>query len=431
MPRVPSDIFEVVKREEAVPSVSHLEIKLVTGLSAVVIDAEPGISYAVAKGVLSHSPAAPRDTDLDIYFDCEGYDINGNPRRGVGIVLALAYGSVPFIDFTATAVATAYAYGDYNEGSIYSGIAISLALAYGDLLLEGTKSNWIKWSKIGTADFTIWKDNVAGEKPVDWKGSIYAIKKLLNKMVVYGENGVSYLLPVEKYFDTLTIHRLGLKGRDAVAGDEKVHYFVDTAGQLWELGEVKEVLVSGGSLRSEKILLDYSEYLTSMGSNIVLSWDAQNSLLYICDGTLGYVYSPISGSLGKGPVNVTGVSSQDKVSYIVSPGTIVIPMFEICTDIYDMGSRKNKTIHSVEVGTDMTYDLWLSMDYRLSELANFISLGWNKVNPNGVANILCFGIEFRFKLKKTTYEYFEIDYIKINGVIHDYSYIDSYTERGT
>jgi len=403
--RSPSDIFSVVEISQPVISKSRLEMKLVTGLSAVVIDAEPGIAYAAAKGVPSHSPAAPRNTDLDIYFNCEGYDINGNARQGVGISLAVAYGSIPFIDFVATATSVAYAYGSSNWGLVYDGTATALAKAYGELLLEGIKRNWVKWSNIGSADFTVWKDNVAGERPLDWKGSVHAIKKLLNKMVIYGENGVSYFLPVEKYFDLLTIYRLGLKGKNAVAGDEKTHYFVDTAGQLWELSETLK-------------LLGYSEYLANLGSNTVLSWDVKNSLLYLCDGTSGYVYSPRSNSLGKGPSNITGVGSQDGLMYVVSPAAVTTPSFEICTDIYDMGTHKNKTIFEIELGTNIAGMLQVSIDYRNDFRAAFSQTAWKDVSKRGNCFLTALGREFRIRAKMKNYEYFEVDYVVARGIVH-------------
>ena len=121
----PSGIFGIVERlpKPVIPK-SSLEIKLVTGLSAVVIDAEPGIARVISRGIQSHSPAAPRDTSLDTFFDCEGYDIEGNARQGVGIATAIAYGSLSWkYRVDATAVSIAYAYGSYIEGLVYDCIS--------------------------------------------------------------------------------------------------------------------------------------------------------------------------------------------------------------------------------------------------------------------------------------------------------------------
>ena len=413
MPRVPSDIFEAVKRKKVVPPKSRLELKLVTGLSTVTIASEPGIAFAVARGVPSHSPAAPRDTDLDIYFDCEGYDRYGDPRQGIGIALATAYGSFPFVDFTVMGTALAVAYGSPIWGSVYSaGVGIALAKAYGDLLLEGIRRNFVKWSNIGSADFTVWKDNVAGTRPLDWKGWVYAVKKIGNKVVVYGENGVSLLIPSGNTYVLQTVHRIGLKGKQAIAGNEAVHFFVDTDGQLFMFGET----VRKASFPEN---LDYSEYLASM-NNLVLSWDELNKLLYICDGTTGYVYSPNSKSLGKGPANVTGIGLQSETLYVVAPAAIVIPSFEKWTDVYDMGSRRGKSIVSLEYGADLTETLKASIKYRLNKASAFSQTGWYSVDSRGMVFISAYGQEFQFGAKVDVYEQFEIDWIKIYGAIYDY-----------
>ena len=108
----------------------------------------------------------------------------------------------------------------------------------------------------------------------------------------------------------------------------------------------------------------------------------------------------------------------------MSPGEVEIPAFEICTDIYDLGTRKFKTIRSVEVGTDLTENMEASIDYRVSNKIPFSNIGWHPVTLEGVAHMVCYGLEFRFRLRVQNYEYFEIDYLKLNGLIHNYSYTE-------
>lgn len=324
--------------------------------------------------------------------------------------------------------------GTFRGGEIFSKgassrVEVVISLKPPLTIIEGVRKNWVKWSNIGSADFTIWKDNIAGERPLDWKGWVYEIKKLGNKVVVYGENGISLLAPSGNTYGLLSIHKIGIKGRQAVAGNSKIQFFVDRTGQLYSLGEtVMKSSMFDASIYPEK--LDYSEYLAGL-NDLVLSWDELNNLLYICDGMSGYVYSLDSKSLGSGPVNITGIGTQDGNLYVTAANVIEIPTFELCTDIYDMGSRKNKTISSIEIGTNAAHDLWVSIDYRLDKAGTFSSLPWHRVNPSGTVTIPCFGVEFRFRLKMTTYEYFKIDYIKINGVVHNYSYLDSYARGGT
>ena len=276
-------------------------------------------------------------------------------------------------------------------------------MAYGEILLEGLRSNFVKWSQIGHLDFTIGRSNVAGEMPLDCKGWVYGIKKLNDKVVAYGENGISLLTPTGVKYGLNTIYRIGLKSKQAVTGDDSIHYFIDNKGQLYSLGE---------SLQK----LDYSEYLSAM-SSLVMSYDAENELVYICDGTLGYVYSPRDKSLGSGPVNVTGISSQGGILYVAAPSTILMPNFENCTDIYDLGTRKLKTVFSLEYGIDVEATLQAKIDYRRDKAVAFSQTSWHDVDEKGFANITCNGREFRFRTRLTSYEWITLDYINVNGEV--------------
>jgi hypothetical protein len=203
-----------------------------------------------------------------------------------------------------------------------------------------------------------------------------------------------------------TIYRIGLKNKGAFAGSDNQHFFVDTLGQLFQID-------------SKFTKLDYSEFLSGMGT-VILTLDVEKNLLYICDGLKGYIYGINSNSFGEGPANVTGIGTQSNVLYVVSHDPIVTPKFEICTDIYDLGTRTPKTIREIEVGSNMTEFLYASVDYRNSYKDDFKQIGWFLVNPDGRAHPKCYGSEFRFRFKSTFYEYFEIDYLKIKGHMHSW-----------
>ena len=371
---------------------------------ATTIEAGVASAYAVFKGVPTQSPAAARDTTLDITFNCTGMAADGTANKGVAVAYATVSGEIPFVDFIPTATAYASASGTPIWGNAYEGTAIAYASFSADLLLEGLKRNWVKWSNIGNLDFTIWKDNVAGERPLDWKGWVYCVKKLKNRVIVYGENGVSLLTPSDVHFGLNTIYRIGLKSKNAIAGDDAVHFFIDNKDQLFSMGENLE-------------LLGYSEYLSDM-TDPVMSYDVENSLVYICDGTYGFVYSPKDKSLGSGPVNVTGLSSQGGTLYVVSPATIVTPVFKICTDIHDMGTRKNKTVFEVEFGTDLSGPFQAAIDYRRDKADSFTTTPWYEVPESGSVFITAMGREFKIRARAVAWEYLEIDYITIKGIVH-------------
>jgi len=285
------------------------------------------------------------------------------------------------------------------------------------VILASVKSNWVKWSNIGSLDFTIWKDNVAGERPINLAGWVYGLKKLGGKIVVYSQNGIVLLVPSGVYWGEQIISRIGVRSKQAFCGNDQVQFYVDIEGRLCKVSDAIEVL-------------DYSEYIDSMLADIVLSFDEVTQRVYICDGLVGYVYDLASKSFAEGPANITGIGSQSGTSYVTASGAISIPAFSLCTDIYDMGNRKPKTIHYLDIGTDLTTGLYAAIDYRLDKSVAFATSPWTTVNPNGRANLPCFGVEFRFRLKTLTYEYFELDYIRAVGMLHDYSWLDSFSSKG-
>lgn len=327
---------------------------------------------------------------IDIVLDVIGFNKDMAPPSG----------SIP-IEVTLN-------YGGVNLGRAITAGSIDIVVTLKDVDVDiyRERCNFVKWSKIGELDFTIDESNIAGERPVDWKGCIYHIRKLGDRIVAYGENGATFFKPSGVHFGMDTFYRIGLKNKGAFAGTDLQHFFVDVLGQLFQVD-------------SKFTKLDYSEFLSTMGT-VILTLDTEKNLLYICDGSKGYIYGIDSKSFGEGPANITGIGTQSNVLYVVSKNAIVTPKFEICTDIYDLGTRNPKTIREIEVGSNMTEFLYASVDYRNSYKDDFKQIGWHLVNPDGRAHPRCYGSEFRFRFKSTVYEYFEIDYLKIKGHVHSW-----------
>lgn len=264
---------------------------------------------------------------------------------------------------------------------------------------------WIKWSNIGDIDFTISNNNIAGERPLDWAGDVYCIKKLVNKIVVYGSGGVSILLPMENAFGLNTIYRSGIKGKNAVTGDDTKHFFIDSIGQLWRVDE---------SLTK----LDYSEFLSTLSSSLVMTYDSINNFIYICDGVKGYIYNVKGESLGKCQNSISGLGIRGSTVYIASPTTLSNPVFNVCTNTYDFGSRDSKVLTEVNVGVNTGKALSVAIDYRRDKSASFVTSSWSTVDKKGRAVIPCYGVEFRFRLKAAENEDFKVDYLQVIGGIN-------------
>jgi len=395
-----------------IPVLPIIPSYLIVGVGNTIADGSC-IMTAKSSGVYSVVVPRERDPALDLTFDCAGTSSQGVLDQGILVFTTSQEGEWAAIVInvaTDVPTATMSILGDFAGDMAVSGLlTLTLSLLPSGTIpfISATKKNWIKWSDIGELNFTVGKSNVAGERPLDWKGYVYAVKKLRGKPIVYGENGVSFLVPSGIVFGLDTIYRVGLKGKHAVAGDEAKHFFVDAFGQLWKLSDGMQ-------------FLDYSEYLSTLNDSLVVSYDKLNNLVYICDGSVGYVYDVVTGSLGKCQPNITGLDYQSGVQYVTASATITTDPFEICTDIYDLESRVGKTIFSLEFGTDVTTALYAAIDYRRSKAADFVQTPWYLVSSVGNVNITAYGREFRIRAKTLAYEYFELDYIKVNGVADAY-----------
>jgi len=400
--KITGNIFEPLREISRITSPSHLEMKLVTEYPGYHLPDGTSKTGARSVAVISHFPAAVVDLDKTISF--EWYNTNTDTSTD-GLVVSSEGSFVGNISDALSKLATG-SYSAFIIGKLLSANTTKLSVAsFGDFSVTiAVKNNWVKWSDIGNLDFTINKSNVAGDRPLDWYGSVYAVKKLGDKVIAYGENGVSALVPIEKTYGLNTIYNIGVESKGAVAGSDRIHFFIDNTGQLFSLSE-------------ELKILGYSEFFSAM-SGIVLSWDGENNVLYICDGDYGYVYSPIDKSLGTCSPLITGVSSQYGILYASASGTIVTPAFEICTDIFDFGTHRNKTIFELEFGTNVTGTLQAAIDYRNNFKSAFTQTAWKDVATKGNVFITALGREFRIRAKMTSYEYIEMDYITVNGIVH-------------
>jgi len=354
-----------------------------------------------------------RNPDYDITFDCNGYDRFGVYGRGI-----LDFG----VDISGDLLGIGVIAGEMDFGvdisgnAIFSSVMSGSSLDFGPVALEGEAvfsppvTNWVRWGEIGEFDFAIDRKNVAGEMPLDWPGTIYHIMKLGSSVMVYGSGGVTQLVPHENYFGMKTLNRVGVMGQWAVGGDENIHLFVDKKGCLCMLTD-------------KYVPLGYEEFLFPLTSP-VLSYDASEGLVYICDGTLGYVYSVEERSLGKGPANVTGIGFSNGYAYTIGSGVFEIPEFEITSDLLDFENRGNKTIHEIEVGGETEGRLDVQVEFSKGLKQSFVGTGWRSVGPNGLVSIPCFGKDFKISLRCPNPMSVKLDYIRVKGIIHNFSPID-------
>jgi len=375
---------------------------------------EPITITLYQRAILSQWSARERDPALDQEFDCSGLDRLGNSDQGVIVIGVSSEGDWLNKTFHADPIIISMSQrGKFVEGLniALEPIIIGVSLGPAEAIFTYPSSNWVWWSKIGFLDFTVDESNVANRRPMSWPGFVCKIIKLDEHPIVYGEGGVTMLIPSGVAYGAKDIYNVGIMGKSAATGNEHEHYFIDTNGKLFRL--------SSKGLEE----LGYSEYLSQL-EDPTMFLDETKNLLYISDESQGLIYNTRYQSLCSGISGLTGICHKMSDKYVVSPSTVSISGFEICTDIYDMGTRKMKNIHSVEVATNLTKNLELQIDYRIKNNGAFGTTPWFLVNPDGIAYSPCYGVEFKFRIKSYIAEPFKLDRLKVNGNIHGFSYRD-------
>jgi len=355
-----------------------------------------------------------RNPDYDMTFDCNAYDAFGVYGGGWLRTSVAIEGEFQGIGVIAEAMdlGDVLIQGTQIFSAVWEGSSLDLGNVSieAEIIISPPVTNWVRWGEIGEFDFAIDRKNVAGEMPLDWPGAIYHIMKLDSSVMVYGSGGVTQLVPHNNFYGMKTLSRVGVKGQWAVGGDENMHLFVDKKGCLIMLTD-------------KYTPLGYEEFFLPMTSP-VLSYDPSEKMAYICDGTVGYVYSVEEQSLGSGPANVTGIGFANGYSYLIASGDMEVPLFEITSDTWDFETRGNKTIHEIEVGGDTEGRLEALVEFSKGLKQEFIGTGWRSMGPNGLLSVPCFGKDFRFSLRCPDPMSVKIDYIRVKGVIHNFSPID-------
>ena len=378
------------------------------------------VSTSLSQVILYHNPPDSRNTDLDQKIIL--------PPESITITLYGRWGGA-ILNFSGVVPLTIIQHGMRSIGIMTSGlIHMNVYISNKTIIsISAGGQNLVWWSKIGTTDFTIDRMNTAGQRRVDWFGQVSHVKKLGETVVAYGVNGIAVFTPYENTFGMKNISRVGVKGKGAVCGDDNDHYFVDALGRFYHLS-------------SEGMeLLDYREFFGPMNTTYtILTYDELNQLIFICDGVYGYIYSITDKSLCNGPIDVTGAAHMMNQALVVATSTAwdlvdgfptyYTPAMSICTDIYDFGTRKLKTIKGLEFGLGGVSALnsyTASIDYRMDRNTAFVTTSSLALNDKGKITLPCCGVEFRFRLANAAWEDFRLDYIKVDGFIHGYSHLDT------
>ena len=261
----------------------------------------------------------------------------------------------------------------------------------------------VAWSDIGSINMHPEDYITAGYAPMPWdengNGEIWAMHSLDEIIRVYGDRGICNLIPfgsgdrktASRFvgFGVSAVETPGIFGTYCVAGDEKVHGFVDT-NYDWNL-------ITG----EKAVNLGYRRHLENLDSTkIVVSYDKYNKRFYISDGSLCYVYSKNGMYTTNQCLSSVGYYNNIICGFVKDNSDDEI---RITTKPFDLGYQDQQTLESIEAG--ITYDttndeiVYGSLDVKYDYKGDFISLGDIELNPRGIFTQKTTGREFRINLK--------------------------------
>jgi hypothetical protein len=145
--------------------------------------------------------------------------------------------------------------------------------------------------------FDLMKRNEFGMRPMPWQGKVTGMKQLGKYMMVYGAlanayagggvqqpGGIAAMFPQENFWGLDYVKGLplgvGIAGRGAFAGDNETHLIWDELDNLWLID---------ANLGAKR--LDYSEFISTLSGEPLITYDPHEKEFYITDGTNTFMLS--------------------------------------------------------------------------------------------------------------------------------------------
>lgn len=344
-------------------------------------------------------------------------------RTNLHNVQGLSYPDEYFVYDGATIATGCYFRGRIVYGGFGSGTTHPV---WGSLA-----ENYVMWTQIGGGevfwpffpnlpddeleDFYI-KRNEWAAMAMPWQGQVLCVKALDRAVMVYGENGVSVLVPggPQYQFGLKHIMSIGIQGRGAVGGDEQRHVFVDKLGEIWSIDANLKLTRHG-----------YKElFEDKLSETIVISHDQRKNVFYICSDTVGYVLTEDGlGQLANLPSSLiysrlTPTGDEQLVGAFYN--YVANSTFELTLDTFDMNLAALKTLQTIMVSAQEITGLEVGVDYRYNGSDTFSSGDWLVANEEGWVMPQITARDFRIKLKGTLVgESSRIDYLNLGWKLSD------------
>ncbi len=263
------------------------------------------------------------------------------------------------------------------------------------------------------------KKNEQGFAPMPVQGLVIAMRALGDFIIVYSTEGVTAIRPISSPTPSYSIRNLqlgGIASRNAVAGDDSRHVYLDRSGILVEINATLNIKPLG-----------YREYFFPLlGTDISISHSA--NLLNLDDygeyfiSTIDKHFYLNEEGLCEHGQQVTSAFYYNGVTqgmgYVLEDTADVIG--RIGVDTFDFGMSGIKTIEWVRlVGTETLWapdsdsiQLQVALDYRykMGNDKTWTTTAYKGVNDEGLVYFPVASLEFRLRIKITDYEKLDLDY---------------------
>lgn len=298
--------------------------------------------------------------------------------------------------------------------------------------LESLKSNSVMWSSIGGGDLLwlfyptlgqqgilnegyfedklelfrdILEKNEMGSRRMPWQGSVRMMKQLGDAVIVYGDSGVTALIPhgVEVELRDLNIPD-GINNVGALDGDEKEHIWIDKRGVLWRLS---------GDLQAQR--LGYDNHFSNLTSGtLIISFDANEREYYIDNGTKHFILS--SGGLSEHGQTVTSVINTlgGVYGYGVAAASMSDKEFRLTSNIYDESRSGKKWLSQVDASVSGNTNMFARTSARNDRTGSFTVTREIAINREGVARVNINANEHKIKLRTVDYSVTNLDDVRVH-----------------
>ena len=362
-------------------------------------------------------------TQIDIAESGQFYLLNTYGDGGINSYIRVPGDSGTITQLPTSSIPESIACCNYNGQFLIGGILHGDEPKFADMGL-----NTVAWGQIGRVEFRI--DNqvtrTAGYMNMPWgerrTGTIWKIKKIGNRLIIYGDGGKAVLTPINTPISGYGIHRMdgfGVRSGNHIDGDENVHGFISSDYNWYTVNKEAQFTKHG-----------YQEFMQDLVENGLtrVSYEPQSKRFYISNGIKGYVF------------NQWGLYSTHQLVTSIGNyrGKTLCGFFDIgddngfklVTDILDFKIRGLKTLETMEVGCDSSTEVRVGVDFRYNKMENFERGDLKRTNPRGGAAILKTASEFRLIIQSDSYSEMNLDYINMNIKVVDKRMIRGMYSKG-